>query len=128
MSVALSVIQPWAWLIVSGYKPVENRSWYTDYRGRLAIHASKNPKDAMREYDEVRSFIEDEQVPVELPAFDDLPLGAIVGSVTLRDCVRRHDSPWFFGPWGFVFTEPHLLVEPIPMRGNRGLWNFEEAL
>jgi ASCH domain len=31
--VALSVRQPWAWAIVSGYKDVENRSWPTNYRG-----------------------------------------------------------------------------------------------
>jgi hypothetical protein len=31
---ALSVRQPWAWLIVNGYKDVENRSWTTHYRGR----------------------------------------------------------------------------------------------
>ena len=36
----LSVRRPWANLIVSGYKPLENRSWPTDYRGRIAIHAS----------------------------------------------------------------------------------------
>ncbi len=37
----LSVRQPWASLIIRGTKDVENRTWDTDYRGRLAIHASK---------------------------------------------------------------------------------------
>jgi hypothetical protein len=39
--VALSVRQPWAWAIVSGYKDVENRSWPTNYRGTLFIHAGQ---------------------------------------------------------------------------------------
>jgi len=38
---ALSVRQPWAWLIAHGLKPVENREWETHYRGPVLIHASK---------------------------------------------------------------------------------------
>jgi len=38
----LSVRQPWATLICSGIKTVENRTWKTDYRGKLLIHASGN--------------------------------------------------------------------------------------
>jgi len=38
---ALSIIQPWAWLITRGYKDIENRGWYTPYRGRFLVHASK---------------------------------------------------------------------------------------
>ena len=34
--------QPWAWLIVHGFKDIENRSWSTQYRGRLLIQASAN--------------------------------------------------------------------------------------
>ena len=38
---ALSVRQPWAWAIVAGWKPIENRTWATDYRGPLLIHAGR---------------------------------------------------------------------------------------
>ena len=37
----LSVRQPWASYLASGLKSVELRSWATDYRGWLWIHASK---------------------------------------------------------------------------------------
>ena len=36
----LSVKQPHATLICAGVKRVENRTWTTDFRGRLLIHAS----------------------------------------------------------------------------------------
>lgn len=39
---ALSVRQPYAWLIVNGIKDIENRTWRTGYRGPVLIHASKN--------------------------------------------------------------------------------------
>ncbi|MDR1902371.1 MAG: hypothetical protein LBQ88_08850 [Treponema sp.] len=49
----LSVKNPWAYLIIHGFdfgpeiggfliKDVENRTWYTGYRGPLLIHCSKN--------------------------------------------------------------------------------------
>ena len=37
---ALSIRQPWAWLIARGVKTVENRTWATNFRGRFYIHAS----------------------------------------------------------------------------------------
>ena len=38
---AITIRQPFAWLIVQGIKPVENRSWETKFRGPLAIHSAK---------------------------------------------------------------------------------------
>ncbi len=41
---AISLLQPWATLVAIGAKRIETRSWATNYRGPLAIHASKSPK------------------------------------------------------------------------------------
>lgn len=43
----LSVRQPWASLLVSGLKDIENRTWVSNYKGRILIHASstKVPKN-----------------------------------------------------------------------------------
>ena len=38
---ALSIRQPWAWLIVNSHKHIENCDWPTKFRGRFLIHASK---------------------------------------------------------------------------------------
>ena len=38
---ALSIQQPWAWLIVNGFKDVENRDWPTKIRGIVGVHAGK---------------------------------------------------------------------------------------
>lgn len=37
----ITLTEPWATLVADGWKRVETRSWATDYRGPLAIHASK---------------------------------------------------------------------------------------
>ena len=40
---ALTLRPHWAWLVVNGYKDIENRSWRTRLRGRVWIHASSSP-------------------------------------------------------------------------------------
>jgi hypothetical protein len=108
----LSIQQPWAWLIVNGYKPVENRSWHTRVRGWIGIHAGLKV-DAFG-YNWVR-----ERFPlIALPtAFE---VGGIVGRARLTDCVTSHASEWFFGPFGFVLEAP----EPLPFAPCRGQLGF----
>lgn len=38
---AITIWQPWASLLACGAKQYETRSWKTDYRGPIAIHAAK---------------------------------------------------------------------------------------
>jgi hypothetical protein len=42
---AISIRQPWAWLIVNGYKDVENRIWAANVRGRVLIHVGASKSD-----------------------------------------------------------------------------------
>lgn len=110
---ALTVKQPWAALIMAGIKDVENRAWPTRYRGELLIHAGKA-------YDET----------VDLSALDVSPTdqllaahGEIVGTVQLRDCVQDHSSEWAEAEqWHWVLDTPRLFDDPIPHRGQLGLW------
>ena len=43
---ALSIRQPWSWLIAAGYKDIENRTWHTNYRGKFYVHAAKKLEPA----------------------------------------------------------------------------------
>lgn len=109
---ALSIQQPWAWLIVNGYKPVENRTWPTKVRGWIGIHAGK--KIDAEGYQLVR-----ENFPqIELPT--SFEVGGIVGRARITGCVEDHDSPWFFGPYGFTMEG----AEPLPFRECRGRLGF----
>ena len=111
----LSVQQPWAWLIVHGLKDIENRTWFTSYRGPLLIHASQRVD---REWmDIIYSLLAKEGLPMPR----DLPTGGIVGIVDLVDVVRHYESPWFEGPWGWVLENPRPIPH-IPAQGRLGLW------
>jgi hypothetical protein len=118
----LTVLQPWAWAIVHGTKRVENRSWFTRYRGPLLIHAGKGRQclgDAL-------DLLADAPPPARL-AF-----GAAVGVAELIGCIRVEDhdpaDPWAFGPWCWLLRDPRPLAEPVPMRGSLGLFAPPSAL
>ena len=40
----LTIKEPWASMILKGEKTIETRTWKTKYRGKILLHASKNPK------------------------------------------------------------------------------------
>jgi ASCH domain len=121
--IALSIRQPWAWLIIHGGKDIENRCWPTRFRGRFLIHAAKGMTKA--EYSGAVAAIQRCGGPViTLPAFHDLERGGIVGSVDLVDCVQSSESQWFTGPFGFVLRNPQR-VNFSRWRGRLGF--FEVA-
>lgn len=117
---ALSIKQPWAWLIVRGLKDIENRQWLTNYRGDILIHASKTYDDRF-DTAWAESIIKADMPPVSF--FDQLR-GGIVGAATITDCVRSHPSPWFFGPQGFVLDKATPLPF-FPCRGFPGIFDTE---
>jgi len=112
----LVVRQPWAWLIVNGYKDIENRSWGTRFRGLLIIQASAARHPQWR-LDAIRLWVG--KRGVELPAnFDQ---GGIVGCGQLVDCVTKSASKWFEGPVGWVLAKPRRLPF-IRLKGKLGLF------
>lgn len=114
----LSIRQPWAWLIVNGYKDVENRSWRTQYRGEFLVHAAKGM--TRPEYAAASQLALSQGIT--LPAFEDLERGGVVGIATLTACVSVSPSPWFFGKYGFVLTG----ASPLPFKPCPGRLGFFE--
>lgn len=120
ISKAISIKQPWAWLIINGIKDVENRTWYSNHRGPLYIHASKNWDQDGYHFLLLKYGIYDS---ARLPAKKDYVFGSIIGTVNMVDCVSYYQSVWFYGPYGFVFENPFSLIEPMPFKGRLGIFN-----
>lgn len=130
---ALSVRQPWGWLIANGWKPVENRSRRTKVRGRILIHAG-------REFDhEGHEWVRKTFPTIPLPGYwgawqrCDWQLGGIVGEAEITGCITKgrmfadsaafslhHTSPWFTGPFGYVLAN----ARPLPFIPCRGMLGF----
>ena len=114
----LSVRQPWAWLIVNGWKNIENREWPTPFRGRFLIHASKGMTRG--DYDSAVMFVAGFAPSLVIPPMASLERGGVVGEAVLLDCVTRHDSDWFCGTYGFVLDEQ----KPLPFEPCTGALGF----
>jgi hypothetical protein len=111
----ISIRQPWAWLICAGFKDIENRSWSTKHRGAIFIHAGKKiDKEGLE-------WVKKNRPDIELPT--EFRTGGIVGSAEIVDCVSHHDSPWFFGDFGFV-VKNQKPVDFLPLKGQLRIFNF----
>jgi hypothetical protein len=124
----LSIQQPWAWFIVNGYKDIENRSWYTSYRGPILIHAGKKfDKDGweyIRQNLVLQSGVE-EGTRITRESVQE-QCGGIVGYTEITDCVTNHPSPWFFGEYGFTLANSRPLPF-YPCKGQLGFFNAPEG-
>lgn len=123
----LTIKQPWATLIMQGDKRFEFRSWQTKYRGDLLIHAGKGiDKEAMK------------KLAKYLP--EEVPLGKILGKVTLVDCVKMcpefkelllmensdiYTKSSFQENYGWQVENVEVFDVPIEAKGHLCLWEFE---
>jgi hypothetical protein len=119
---ALSIARPWSSLIMYGPKRVENRTWFTYYRGLLAIHASQRWDTRAADLANLAGLP---------PAPRRHPTGYL-GTVHLMDVHHARVcsaidgglcSPWAEpGCWHWVLALPHALIDPIGAPGRLGLF------
>lgn len=123
---ALSVRQPWAWLIVEGHKNIENRWWHTYHRGPLLIHASA--KHITRDEQIMFAALCDRE-GIAMPT--ELPYGGIVGYVDMYACwdsvdmstIGRRYAKWYeLGKTAWWFRDA-ISLPLIPCKGSLGLWD-----
>jgi hypothetical protein len=125
---ALSIQQPWAWLVAAGYKNIENRTWKTGYTGGLYIHAGKK-RDEYALNSVLRGFhpVTDKPLDFTPPIEDELFCGGIIGETFVRDCVTSSASEWFVGPYGIVCVNSRLFEKPVPLRGQLGFFKVDPS-
>lgn len=122
----LTIKQPWATLIINGYKRFEFRSWYTKYRGELLIHAGKSvDKEAMKRLDKYLDC--------------DIPIGKIIGKVNIVDCIKLDEElkkklllenadiykNSEIGSFAFEIENVVKFENEIEVNGKLGLWNYD---
>lgn len=130
----LSLKEPYATLIKLGKKKIETRSFKTNYRGELYIHASstkipkvwKNNKDLM-------NLVKEET----------LNFGYIICKCNLVDCIYMDEEfldeikkdklelicgDYKLGRYAWILKDIEVLDKPLFAKGKLGIWNYEEDI
>lgn len=122
----LTIKEPWASLIVQGFKKYEFRSWKTNYRGKILIHAglSKENVDKFKDYNL------------------DISSGKIIGEAYITECIlvdenfdnklRKLDENVYgndhVGLYAFKLEKIVKYDKKIKVKGKLGLWNYNEKM
>ena len=141
---AITLYQPWATLVAIGAKKIETRSFSTNYRGPLAIHASMEKK-----YIDMRSkyYICDEEpfysvlmelaVPDPLSLLRLMPRGAVIATCELQGCFKIEEGlllkrqerlfgDYTPGRFRWMLENVKQLKHPISAKGALGLWEWKQ--
>jgi hypothetical protein len=125
---AISIKQPWAYLIVTGIKDIENRTWTIRYRGPLVIHASKSIDWEGARFLRVHpDLVTPEQYREAMKS----PRGVLLGEVITTHHITHIDKPanqWFFGPFGWVLTHSIKYAQPLEYKGRRGIFHVPDKI
>lgn len=129
----LSLTEPWASLIKNKKKRIETRSWKTNYRGELYIHASST---------KIPKYAKENQELMQLVSVDDLQYGYILCKCQLVDCIymtkeyvemmkKDHYQEYLCGEYkegryAWILEDITVLTEPILAKGHLGIWNYEK--
>ena len=129
---ALTLTQPWAWLVVHGGKDIENRTWNTKHRGAFLIHAAKGMKasDFDAAYDMAHGI--DQNLAwrlLDIKHTSGFERGGIIGATNLYTVIHPllafqmpSRLPWHMPEqFGFVLGDTQLLPF-LPCKGSLGFW------
>lgn len=128
----LTIKEPFASLLAQQKKHIETRSWKTNYRGELYIHAGLQKID-----------FKDERIQNLLALLDDpnLKYGHIIAKCELKDCIYMDESflkeieqnpqekicgEYQLGRYAWVIENIELLEHPIEAKGKLSIWNYQE--
>lgn len=135
---ALSLLQPWATLIMLGYKQYETRSWKTAHDGVVAIHASLGMSPKVRQLcascPEISAILAKHNLD-----FDTLPRGVVLGTCQVGEMYRtdnmtelssteRACGDYSPGRWAWTLFAVRPLAKPVDCRGALSLWTVPKEV
>lgn len=128
----VSIKEPWASLIKEKVKYIETRSWKTKYRGKIYIHASLSK--VQKKDERINNLI-------SLLNNKDFKYGHIIAEATLVDCIYMDEEflnnikknnqeyicgEYSLGRYAWVLKDIKELKDPIPAKGQLGIWTYNE--
>ena len=124
----LSIKEPFATLIKDGVKRYETRSWKTNYRGEIYIHASIGLSTSLNK-EKVMSYLKTDINPgyilcrcnlVKCILMDEDFINYIETETTEKDY-----GDYRLGRYAWELEVLEVLETPILAKGRLGIWNYE---
>ncbi len=125
----LTIKEPYASIIMSGLKEYETRSWKTNYRGKIYIHASIKIDDDLKSRNDLQKLVYDNNIT--------LKPGYILCEAYLDDCIYMNDmfiknvsdkekmvGRYELGRYAWHLSDIRV-IEPVQAKGKLGIWNYE---
>lgn len=125
----LTIKEPFATLVKDGVKHYETRSWKTNYRGEIYIHAAKTISTSANSKT-CRHYLKSE-----------MNQGHILCKCNLVDCIEMTDDfinyinnetnesdygTYKIGRYAWELEVVEILEEPIEAKGQLGIWNYND--
>ncbi len=125
----LTIKEPYASIIMSGLKEYETRSWKTNYRGKIYIHASIKIDDDLKSRNDLQKLVYDNNIT--------LKPGYILCEAYLDDCIYMNDmfiknvsdkekmvGRYELGRYAWHLSDIRV-IEPVQAKGKLGIWNYD---
>ncbi len=123
----ISIKEPFATLIKDKVKIYETRSWKTNYRGEIYIHASlslskSNNADTAKKY--LKTDINPGYILCRCELVDCIPMTKefinYINNETNESKYGRYEE----GRYAWQLKVLEVLKEPIKAKGKLGIWNY----
>lgn len=126
---AITLQEPWAWLIAEGFKSCENRKWSTVFEGRVFIHSAKS---FASDFKRIENWV-GTHMGIMIPGREWLQRNHMSRIVAVAEFgpMQSHlpDNPWKMkGQWAWPITWCHRIKATDPVRGMLGLWRLPTDL
>jgi len=124
---AITIKQPFASLIIEGYKKYEFRTWKTNFRGKILIHAGLGKDEKNVQRFKYLNIV--------------FPYGAIIGEAQITDCIEVTDElidkltnedsevykeSGYGAKYAFKIENIKKYANPIPCKGALSFWTYNE--
>ena len=122
----LTLKQPWATLVAEGIKKYEFRSWKTNYRGRILIHAGAGiDKEDMAKFKDLNLEFPSKRIIAEVEIEDCLLLDEELNKKIINENNIAYGSKYRTG-YAWKLKNAKKVKSNKVINGKLGLWNYED--
>ena len=124
----LTLKQPWATLVAEGIKKIEFRTWKTNYRGKVLIHAGAGiDKEDMKKFEKLNLEYPSERIIAEVEIVDCLELNEELNNKIISEKNIAYGDKKRTG-YAWKLDNIKKIDSNITIKGKLGLWNIDEKI